>query len=140
MVGKGPHSPLLTPVITETENELPALHRFRMKEGFEKSPMAQLIQEYSLAAIESQLGLTETSIIWVLSLEELTLDHIVDRGEDRNWRLPRYHLVKDTMDDVCTAVMAQQVFLQQAAALIVDRKSHFMVDPWPGRLLSQGLR
>ena len=100
-----------------------------MKEGFEKSPMAQLIQEYSLATIESQLGLTETSIIWVLSLEELTLDHIVDRGEDRNWRLPRYHLVKDTMDDVCTAVMAQQVFLQQAAALIVDRKSHFMVDP-----------
>jgi len=111
------------------ENELRALQRSGMEEGFEKSPMAQLIQEYSSTVIESQLGPTETSIMWVLSLEELTLDYIMDRGEDRNWRLPRYHLVKDTMDDVCTAVMAQQDFLQQAAALIVDRKSNFIVDP-----------
>jgi len=110
----------------ESESKLP--QRLGM-EGFEKSPMAQLMQKYSLAAIESQLGLMEISIMWVLSLEELTLDHIVDRGEDRNRRLPRYHLGKATMDNFCSVVTAQQIFLQQAAALIVERKSHFIVDP-----------
>ena len=65
----------------------------------------------------------------MLSLEELTQDLIVDRGEDRNRRLPRYHLVKGTMDGVCMVVAAQQDFLQRAAALIVDRKSYFIVDP-----------
>jgi len=34
------------------------------------------------------------------------------------------------MDDICTVVTAQQTFLQQAAALIVERKSHYIVDPW----------
>ena len=100
-----------------------------MEEAFEKSPMVQLMQEYSSVVIESQLGPTERSIMWVLSLEELTLDHIVDRGEGRNRRLPRYHLGKATMDNVCSAVTAQQIFLQQAAALIAERKSHFIVDP-----------
>jgi len=58
------------------ENELLAPHRLGMEEGFEKSPMAHLIEEYSSAMIGSQLGLTEMSIMWVLSLEELTLDLI----------------------------------------------------------------
>jgi len=91
--------------------------------------MAQLIQEYSLTGIESQLGSTETCITWVLSLGELSLDLIIDRGEDRNKSLPHYHLVKATMDNVCAAVTAQQTFLQQAAALLVDGKSQFIVDP-----------
>ena len=91
--------------------------------------MAQLIQEYMLSSIESQLGPTETSIMLVISLEELTLDLIVDRGEIRDKALPRYHLVPATMNNVCTDVMAQQIFLQQAAALIEERKSHFVVDP-----------
>jgi len=42
-----------------------------------------------------------------------------------------YHLVKATLDNVCVAVTgdtAQQTFLQQAAALIVERKSHFIVN------------
>jgi len=118
----------VAPVITEMESELKAPQRLPM-EGFEKSPMGQLIQEYSSARIESQLGPTEMSITSVLSLEELTLDHIVDRGEDRNYWLPHYHLGKATMDNVCSVIVAQQLFLQQAAALIVDRKSHFIVDP-----------
>ena len=40
----------------------------------EISPMAQLMQEYSSAG---------TGIMSVLSLQELTLDLIVDRGENR---------------------------------------------------------
>ena len=93
------------------------------------TPMAQLIQRYSSALIESQLGSTKTSMMSVLSLEELTLDLIVDRGEVRARNLPRYYLAKDTMDGVCMVVTAQQDFLQQAAGLIVDRKSYFKVDP-----------
>ena len=91
--------------------------------------MAHLIQKYSSALIESQLGPMKTSIMSVLSLEELTLDLIIDRGEVRARNLPRYYLAKDTMDGVCMVVTAQQDFLQQAAALIVDRKSYFKVDP-----------
>ena len=117
------------PVITEMESELKVPQRLTMEEGFEESPMARLIQEYTSARIEPQLGLTEMSITSLLSLEELTPDLIVDRGEDRNRRLPCYHLVKATMDNICSAVTAQQIFLQQAAVLIVERKSHFIVDP-----------
>jgi len=60
---------------------------------------------------ESQLGPTETSIAWVLSLEELTPDLIIDRGEDRNKGLCHYHLVKATMDNICEVVTAQQTFI-----------------------------
>jgi len=91
--------------------------------------MAQLIQEYSSVGIGSQLGSTETSITWMLSLEELTLDLIIDRGEDRIKCLHRYHLVKAAMDKVCVVVTAQQTFVQQAAALLVEGKSRFVVDP-----------
>ena len=94
-----------------------------------KSPMDQLIQEYSSAVIDSHLDSTERSIMLVLSLEELTLDHIVDRGEVRARNLPRYHLVTAVMNNLAAVVTAQQIFLQQAAALIVDRKSYFIVDP-----------
>ena len=100
-----------------------------MENGFEKSPMAELIREYTSASIESQLGPTETSITLVISLEELTPDLIVDRGENRSKTLPRYHLASATMSNICTAVNAQQIFLQQAAAMIAERKSHFVVDP-----------
>jgi len=79
--------------------------------SFAEPPMAQLIQEYSLVMIESQLGPTETSIAWVLSLEELTPDLIIDRGEDRNKGLCHYHLVKATMHNICEVVTAQQTFI-----------------------------
>jgi len=76
--------------------------------------------------IDFQLGSTAASITWVLSLEELTLDLIIDRGKGRPHR---YHLAKATMDDVCMVVTAQQTFIQQAAALIVEGKPQFVVDP-----------
>ena len=94
-----------------------------------KSPMDQLIQEYSSAAIGSQLDSTERGIMLVLSLAELTPDHIVDRGSVRARNLPRYHLVKATMNNLAAVVMVQQSFLQRAAALIMDRTSYFIVDP-----------
>ena len=117
------------PVITETENEPRTSQRLGMEDGFENSPMARLIQEYESATIESQEGPTETSITLVISLEELTPDLIVDRGEDRHKTLPRYHIAAATMKNVCMTVAAQQIFLQQAAVLISERKSHFIVDP-----------
>ena len=95
----------------ETEDEPAVTQRLGMERGFENSPMAQLIQEYTSSSIESQLGPTETSIMLVISLEELTSDLIVDRGEIRDKTLPRYHLAPATMNNVCTAVMAQQIFL-----------------------------
>ena len=63
---------------------------------------------------------------WVLSLEESIPDLIVDRGKGRPHR---YHLARATMDDVCTVVTAQQTFIQQAAALIMEGKPWFTVDP-----------
>ena len=111
---------------TSTKLDIPSLDSGR---ATIKSPMDQLIQEYSSAVIDSQSGSTEMSIMLVLSLEELTPDHIVDRGEVRARNLPRYHLVKAAMDNLAAVVTAQQIFLQQAAALIVDRKSYFIVDP-----------
>ena len=95
----------------------------------EFAPMAQLIQEYSSVMIESHLGSMEMSITSVLSLEELTLDLIVDRGENRKNHLARYYLGEATMSNVCAVVSAQQIFLQRAAALILERKSYFKVDP-----------
>ena len=79
-------------------------------------------------SIESQVGPTETSITLVISPEELTPDLIIDRGEDRHRTLPHYRLATATMNNVCTTVTAQQIFLRQAAALISERKSHFIVD------------
>ena len=86
----------------------------------EISPMAQLMQEYSSAV---------TGIMSVLSLQELTPDLIVHRGKDGTRGLHRYHLVKATLDNICMVAMAQQTFVQQAAALMVEGKSQFKVDP-----------
>ena len=82
--------------------------------------LGQLMVEYSSM---------ETSILSILSLGELTLDLIVDRGENRTRGLRRYHLVKATLDNICMVVMAQQTFVQRAAALMVEGKSQFIVDP-----------
>ena len=65
----------------------------------------------------------------VLSLGELTPDTIVDRGKDGTRGLRRYHLVKATLDNICMVVMAQQTFVQRAAALMVEGKPQFIVDP-----------
>ena len=93
-------------------------------EGNEKdvgaNELAQLMQEYSLA---------ETGIMSILSLGELIPDLIVDRGEIRTRGLRRYHLVKATLDHICMVVMAQQTLVHRAAALMVEGKPQFIVDP-----------
>ena len=93
-------------------------------EGNEKdvgaNELAQLMQEYSLA---------ETGIMSILSLGELIPDLIVDRGEIRTRGLRRYHLVKATLDHICMVVMAQQALVHRAAALMVEGKPQFIVDP-----------
>ena len=91
---------------------VPVIEQFRTEEGFKKSPMAHLIEEYSSAMIQSQLGSTQRTITLVLNQEELTSDHVVDRGEDRARNLPRYHLVKAMMSILTVVVTAQQMFLQ----------------------------
>ena len=82
--------------------------------------LAQLMQEYSLA---------ESGIMSILSLGELIPDLIVDRGKNRTRGLRRYHLAKATLDNICIVVMAQQTLVQRAAALMVEEKSQFIVDP-----------
>ena len=96
---------------------------------FDISPMAQLMREYSSVSLELQLSPTEASIMSILSLGDLTPDLIVDRGENRTRGLRRYHLAKATLDNICMVVMAQQIFVQRAAALMVEGKSQFIVDP-----------
>ena len=85
----------------------------------EPNELGQLMLEYSS---------TETSIMLILSLGELTVDLIIDRGEDRKRGLHRYHLARATMDHICMVVIAQQTFVQRAAALMVEGKSQFIVD------------
>ena len=91
--------------------------------------MTQLIHEYSSVLIKPQLSLTEASIMSILRLGELNVDLIVDRGENRTKVLCHYHLVKAILDNIYMVVMAQQIFVQQAAALMVEGKSQFIVDP-----------
>ena len=95
-----PSSPSSSSMVPESTSTTPS----------EISPMAQLMQEYSSA---------ETGIMLVLSLGELTPDLIVERGKDGTRGLRHYHLVKATLDNICMVVMAQQTFVQRAAALMV---------------------
>ena len=82
-----------------------------------------------LAQLRLEYSSTETSIMSMLSLGELTVDLIIDRGEDRKRGLHHYHLVKATIDHVCMVVIAQQAFVQWAATLMVEGKPQFIVDP-----------
>ena len=107
MAPSSPSSPSMVPESTSTTPS-------------EISPMGQLMAEYSS---------TETSVMLVLSLGELTLDLIVDRGENRTRGLRRYHLLETTLDNICMVVRAQQTFVQQAASLMVEGKAQFIVDP-----------
>ena len=93
-------------------------------EGNEKdmgpNELAQLMLEYSSM---------EGSIMSILSLGELTVNLIIDRGEGIKRGLRRYHLATATMDHIYIVAMAQQTLVQRAAALMVEGKSQFIVDP-----------
>ena len=113
----------------ETDKEPDMSYHLGMESGFENSPMAKLLREYSSQDVDSQGLSTETKIQSIIDVDELGPEMITDRGSERAPRLPRYHLVKAMMNNLTVVVTAQQIFLQQAAALIVNRKSYFKVDP-----------
>ena len=113
----------------ETDRESLASHRLGMENGFEDSPMARLLREYSAQDLEGQGPSTETKVQLILEVEELGPEMIVDRGPERPSMLPRYHLTTKDLDRAQSAVAKLQVFLQQAARLIEERQSHYLVDP-----------
>ena len=91
-----------------------------MENGFEGSPMARLLREYSTPDLEGQGPSTKTKVQLILEVEELGLEMIVDRGPERPSMLPCYHLTMKDLDRVQSAVAELQVFLQQAARLIEE--------------------
>ena len=121
------HYPIDT--IMEADKESLGSHRFGMENGFENSPMASLLREYGSRDLEAHGLSTETKIQLIIETEELGPEMIVDRGSERAPTLPRYHLSNKELDRTRSAVNELQVFLQQAARLIEERQTHFLVDP-----------
>ena len=113
----------------EMDNEVPTGHRFGMEDGFENSPMAKLLQEYRSCDSDGQSLSMETKVQLIIEVEELGPEMIVDRGPDRQPRLPRYHLTTKDLDRAQKAVTELQLFLQQAARLIEEQQNYFLVDP-----------
>ncbi|KIK05316.1 hypothetical protein K443DRAFT_91526, partial [Laccaria amethystina LaAM-08-1] len=120
--------------IIETDMETEVTHRLGMEDGFDRSPMARLIKEYSGEAGEADnldaAGIpTRTNVNLVLGDNDLTTHMIVDRGPDADQRLPRYHLTALHLDRITTVVTEQQIFLERAAGLITERTTCFKIDP-----------
>ena len=119
----------LISMVMETDKGPDTSYDLGMESGFENSPMAKLLREYRAQDLDSQGLSTETMIQSILNVNELGPEMIMDRGSERAPRLPRYHLVEAMINNLTVVVTAQQIFLQQAAALIMDRTSYFKVDP-----------
>ena len=102
-----------------------------MEDGFVNYPMAKLVWEYSGDAdyLEALSIPMETNINLVLEMSELELEMIVDRGPDRDRGLPQYHLDTLTLNRIAVIVTEQQISLEQAAGLIMERTSYFKIDP-----------
>ena len=117
--------------IMEIEPETERDSRMGMENGFENSPMARLVKEYSGDAddLEAAGIPTETNINLLLDVPELSPDMIVDRGSERDRGLPRYHLNTLNFDRMTAVVTEQQIFLERAAALIMERTNYFKIDP-----------
>ena len=115
--------------ILELEKEPDMTHRLGMEQGFEFSPMAKLLREFGSQDLESQGLSTEMKIQLIIDIEELGPEMILDRGSERSPGTPRYHLTTKEWERVQSAVTELQIFLQQAARLIEERQTHFLVDP-----------
>lgn len=113
----------------ETETEMNV--RLGMEDGFESSPMARLVWEYSgdTDDLEGSGIPTETNVNLVLDVAELSSDMVIDRGLDRDKELPRYYLDNLSFDRISVVVTEQQFFLEQAAGLIAERTNYFKIDP-----------
>ena len=116
-------------MVMETDKGPDMSYDLGMESRFEDSPMAKLLREYRAQDLDSQGLSAETMIQSIINVNELGPEMIMDRGSERAPRLPRYHLAKAMINNLTVVVTAQQIFLQRAAALIVDRMSYFKVDP-----------
>jgi len=115
--------------IVETEGEQSGYIRLGMERGFEHSPMAKLIREFTLVDDESQRIPTMTDIAFFLSIPELSQEMVVDRGPNHDKGLPHYVLEASNLQLMEIVVMELQIFIQQALGLIVEQRSHFIIDP-----------
>ena len=115
--------------IMETDGETISGYRLGMENGFENSPMAGLLRQFSSDDIESQGLSTEMKIQLIIDVVELGPEMIVDRGPEREDGIPRYHLALNDLDRARDTVTELQIFLQRAANLIPERRTHFLVDP-----------
>ena len=123
-------SRLIEPIM-EIEPETERDSRMGMENGFENSPMARLVKEYSGDAddLEAAGIPTETNVNLLLDVTELSPDMIVDRGLERDRGLPQYLLNTLNYDRIAVVVTEQQIFLERAAALITERNNYFRIDP-----------
>ena len=115
--------------IVETEGEQSGYTRLGMERGFDQSPMAKLIREFTSVDDESQRVPTATNVAFFLSISGLSSDMVTDRGVDRDKGLPRYLLEASNLQLTGIVVTELQIFIQQTSGLITERKSHFIVDP-----------
>jgi len=100
-----------------------------MENGFKNSPMASLLRQFSSEDVESQGLSTKTKIQLIVDVVEMGPEMIVDRGPEQDNGLPCYHLMHRDLDRVQDTVTELQIFLQRAANLIEEHKTHFLVDP-----------
>ena len=105
--------------------------RLGMESGFDSSPMARLLLEYSGNSdnLEASTLLMEMNINLALDISELPPDMIKDRGPDRDKEVPCYHLNALSLNRITTAVTEQQIFLDCAAGLIMEWSSYLKVNP-----------
>jgi len=100
-----------------------------MEDGFKNSPMAKLMEQYTPGDLESQNLSTQTKVQLIIDIEELGPKIIIDRGAERTSGLPHYHLAPKDLDRVQSTITELQFFLQQAARMIEERQTHFIIDP-----------
>ncbi|KAJ7261916.1 hypothetical protein C8J57DRAFT_1232054 [Mycena rebaudengoi] len=98
-----------------------------MERGYALSPMAELDLLY-LKDEEDSLS-TFVRVKMMSSKRSLDLYDILDRGISNSDSLPRFAMEKGLSLRVQQTVSEFQRFIEQAAGLIRERKSHFLVDP-----------
>lgn len=87
------------------------------------------MRQYAPEDLESQNLSTQTKVQLIIDVEDLGPEMIVDRGTERTAGFARYHLTSKDLDRVQSTVTELQLFLQQAARLIEERQTHFIIDP-----------
>ena len=104
-------------------------YQLGMEDGFKNSPMAKLMEQYMPGDLESQNLSTQTKVQLIIDVEELGPEMIIDRGTERMSGLPCYHLAPKDLDRVQSTITELQFFLQQAARMIEEWQTHFIIDP-----------